>query len=61
MTKPRKPASFRLEEIEVVDTPLPPPAIPPTMAPAPAPMAPFLASLPVLDPASIVIFSVSIR
>src|SRR6476620_10382711 len=26
MTKPRKPASFRLEEIEVVDTPLPPPA-----------------------------------
>ena len=27
MTKPRKPASFRLEEIEVVETPLPPPAI----------------------------------
>jgi putative membrane protein len=27
MTKPRKPASFRLEEIEVVDTPLPPPAV----------------------------------
>jgi putative membrane protein len=27
MTKPRKPASFRLEEIEVLDTPLPPPAI----------------------------------
>ena len=27
MTKARKPASFRLEEIEVVETPLPPPAI----------------------------------
>jgi putative membrane protein len=27
MTKPRKPASFRLEEIEVVDTPMPPPAV----------------------------------
>jgi putative membrane protein len=27
MTKPRKPTSFRIEEIEVVDTPLPPPAI----------------------------------
>ena len=27
MTKPRKPASFRLEEIEVVEAPLPPPSI----------------------------------
>jgi putative membrane protein len=27
MTKPRKPASFRLEEIEVAETPLPPPVI----------------------------------
>jgi putative membrane protein len=27
VTRPRKPSSFRLEEIEVVETPLPPPAI----------------------------------
>ncbi len=27
MTKPRKPASFRLEEVEIVETPLAPPAI----------------------------------
>jgi putative membrane protein len=36
MTKPRKPASFRLEEIEVVDTPLPPPAIATDAAQLPA-------------------------
>ena len=36
MTKPRKPASFRLEEIEVVDTPLPPPAVATDMAQLPA-------------------------
>ena len=36
MTKPRKPASFRLEEIEVIDTPLPPPAIATDAAQLPA-------------------------
>src|SRR6476659_4770733 len=36
MTKPRKPASFRLEEIEVVDTLLPPPAIATDAAQLPA-------------------------
>jgi putative membrane protein len=36
MTKPRKPASFRLEEIELVETPLPPPAIATDAAQLPA-------------------------
>ena len=36
MTKPRKPTSFRLEEVEVVETPLPPPAIATDAAQLPA-------------------------
>ena len=36
MTKPRKPASFRLEEIEVVETPLGPLAIATDAAQLPA-------------------------
>ena len=36
MTKPRKPTSFRLEDVEVVETPLPPPAIATDAAQLPA-------------------------
>ena len=45
MTTPRKPASFRLEEVEIVETPLPPPAIATDEAQLPATVR----ALPALD------------
>jgi putative membrane protein len=46
MTKPRKPASFRLEEVEIVETPTP---VPPAIATGEAQLPATVRALPALD------------